>query len=138
MSEFKKILILVIVFSAFVLSLPVTEIVIGAKYIDSEECANDRIVRPAIWLLTMGSVTATIVVTTATLLLISIRKQTENYCSVIIHITGYIFTVVWSVIGAIALWRDNTSCSPKELKDMMWVSIIMHLVSVVGSICLSK
>lgn len=117
---------------SIVLALPITELVIGAKYLESNECANARVVAPAMWLFVSGIVSITLVVTSIGTLVRMMIKESGRETAVILYLVLRVlwgmFSVAWSIVGAVSIWRDNTHCHPHELKNMMWVSVIFHLV----------
>lgn len=128
---------------SIVLALPIAELVIGAKYLDSGDgCANAQVMSPAMWLFVCGIVSISLIVTTicttVRIILSSGGREVEMVLYVVLRIISSMFSIAWCIVGAIVLWRDNNDCSPRELHDMMWASVIIHLVGAAALVFGSK
>ena len=122
------------------LALPIAELVIGDRHLDDTVCANGRLMRPAVWLVATGAITLTSIVLGA-FLLISAALQSDDLARVALFMLrtfSAAFSIAWTIIGMVVLWRDNADCPAGELHDMIWASVIIHLVSMLVLLIGSK
>lgn len=121
------------------LALPIAELVFAGRYEHQSsrpDCANDRVIDPAKWLLVSGiiGIISIVLMFGSTILTIA----TENGAFLIITLTVSIlvgmFNLAWVIVGSVMLWRDNVDCHPEEFKSMLWASVIIHLIGVAGSV----
>jgi hypothetical protein len=116
------------------LALPIAELVIGTKYSPrgkSSDCSNDLVILPATWLIVSGAMS--IVFIGLFYLSISIDNlfiSPRKGGSIALQALFSLFFLAWSIVGCVMLWRDNLYCKPAELHDMLYASVIIHLVSV--------
>ena len=111
--------------------LPITELVIGAKYIGTDTC-DDRLVSPSVWLIVNGAVPLIF----ETLFMAFIWRvvkhgldETLQLARIVLTLIRMVFNTIWAIIGAVSLWRDNQNCNPDELRIMMWIAVIIQLLN---------
>ncbi len=124
---------------AAVLVLPIMELVIGARHLGDQECANGKVVTPATWLVVTGAVTLGGVAASIWILIEAVMTGSDPAGGVfLMRCVSAVFTIIWSIIGAVSLWRDNIACPAGELHDMIWASVIIHFISTVLLMCGGK
>lgn len=126
--------ILFVFLPAFALSI--AELVVGVKYQYVNECNNGDVVLPVVWLLVDGGMGLFSGVIVALCVAEWLAFTTFAVGLALVPAAGFGFA--WSIIGAVMLWRDNLSCSPQELHDMLWASVIIRLVCWFSSCCAGK
>ena len=128
-----KLLVSVVTFAlSFLLALPISEIVIASKYASDADslCNGDALVSPIAWLYVSGF---TAIVELAALVLFGIlflytKSDEFGLFAIATLVLFSLFSVAWTIIGGVVLWRDNISCGPQPMHDMMWASVIIHIV----------
>lgn len=105
------------------LSVPISEIVIGILNKDALSCDSGLFMNLDTWLITKGSVECFIILCIP-LLFVS-NKQSIVKCTVVIIIYLFnIFTIIWIISGSVIFFRD---CS-YNLPDNLYYFIIFILV----------
>ena len=114
-------------------ALPIAELVIGSKYIDTDGCSNATVILPTTWLIVSGGVSLVFIAVTflsfSALLMGSLNDEIIVFGPVVLQTLFSGFFFAWSIVGAVMLWRDNVNCNPLQLHDMLWASVIIRLVS---------
>lgn len=108
------------------LALSIAELVIAKMYWGSDDqCDNNHLLSPVSWL----QIDGIIGIIFSGISLLSFIDMGR-----VLPIMGCYgcFYFAWAVMGGIILWRDNTNCSPSELSNMMWASVLIHCI-VAGS-----
>ena len=119
-----------LIFLVLSLGLPAAEIYIANNNNMSRVCDNNRIMDPRVWLRVSG------IVYIGCVIFIIIYTVIESFtksglASVYGCILGTIYTlfsIAWTIIGGISLWRDNLDCGPERFHDMFWASVIIHFI----------
>ena len=120
---------------AFTLSLSIAELLIATRYLDdsTNTCHNDRLVKPAQWLLWDGIIGFTVF---GLALLTVLCAACIDYglgltMAVCVGPLAALGQCAWTIIGAVSLWRDNddggNGCGPTPLRDCMWSAVIIHI-----------
>lgn len=119
------------------MSLSISELVISQQYYDGKDCNNNRLMSPVLWLRIDGIVGLVdgVVLWMAVISLLICESACLFGTLVCTMFLTVGFQFAWTIVGAVMLWRDNESCSPEPLHDMLWAAIIIHLV-LWGKICL--
>jgi hypothetical protein len=106
--------------------------VIGSRHLADQTCANDRLIRPALWLTVTGAITfAGIALTIMILCCAAASGDAASGGLILFRWFSTLFSTIWTIVGAVSLWRDNLACPPGELHDMIWASVIINFISVV-------
>ena len=116
----------VIIISIFIISLSIIEIIISGTNWNTNTCSNETIILPTTWLIVDGIFQC---ITTAIfmkffLFEVVFQQKLQTKCLLYLLI---VFEFIWTIIGAVVLWRDNISCSPLDLDIIFWTSIIVKL-----------
>lgn len=122
----------VIVCLGILLALPIAEFVIGMTHLNTTTCNNSDAVAPVDWLLT-SSIVGFIFLALA-IMTICLMFESEGCGRLVwygLRAIGVLWTISWTIVGAVSIWRDNPDCQPQPLHDMMWASVIIHLGVVV-------
>lgn len=127
--------------TAVFLPLYIAELVIGLKYLNSplNECHNASVVDPSVWLV-VGSVTCIgcfVFFLCAVGYLVIKQSETPFVFVILYQILQLLFSLAWTIVGAVMLWRDNLDCKPQELHDMLYASVIIRLILVFVNCCTS-
>ncbi len=105
---------------------PIFQLIYGIKYFNNNECDNDRLIKPSVWLIISGSVS--IIITLSTIICLLIYKEVEHITIHILSILSSLYSICWVIIGSIMLWRDNIYCGPSSFHDLLWATIIIDLI----------
>lgn len=124
------------------LALPITELVYAHKYRNDDshpECLNTRLMNPVTWLLVSGVVSLITIVLLLFMSLASILAESAGLgiLTLVLNIFAVGFNLSWAIVGSVVVFRDNPHCEPEDLKGILYASVIIHLVGIFYSCCLS-
>jgi hypothetical protein len=89
-----------------------------------------------------GTVAITLTVLTVGFCFLTSTAANDNNgvlgCLFLLPVVSAVFTIIWTIVGAVSLWRDNINCPGGELHDMIWTSVIIHFISTVLLVCGGK
>lgn len=130
-----------------VLALAVAELVMGIRHRDDTTCSNDQLMNPSTWLIVQGaySIGSFFLLVCLSFAGVVTLMSTDRVSTSLVgcgfflilftYYLGVLLSVAWSIIGAVMLWRDNLSCEPESFNDMLWASVIIHLIVSVCTLC---
>ncbi len=118
----------VALFLAISLALPVTEIVMGAKYKDDVVCDTSIVPIPA-WLIVKGSVSLLYISLLGITMTAAATELTGlGVLSAIPMIVLGVFQLAWLIVGSVTFWRDCRDLDPESVNTLMWCSLIIGYV----------
>lgn len=112
-------------------ALNIVEIVYGAKYLHDTGCNNTELIKPAVWLIVDGSIGIFASVVTIILGIVAWKTVDDGYVEVLSFCCKalfIVFQVFWLVFGSVSVWKFNPDCSPSNLKDLLWATLIIQIV----------
>ena len=112
------------------LALPITEITFGIGFMNEVNC--ESIVSIPIWLIVKGSVKTVSTIAGLSYHLMYIKSLCA-YFLLFIHIVCNMFLLGWVILGSIIFWRDCIALEPKNVNTLMWFSLILEILFLLGS-----
>ena len=113
------------------LALPITEITFGIGFMNEVNC--ESIVSIPIWLIVKGSVKTVSTIAGLSYHLMELKNCLYLYFLIFIHIVCNIFLLGWVILGSIIFWRDCIALEPKNVNTLMWFSLILEILFLLGS-----
>jgi hypothetical protein len=111
------------------LALPITEITFGIGFMNEVNC--ESIVSIPIWLIVKGSVKTVSTIAGLSYHLMDIKSLCAYF--LFIHIVCNMFLLAWVILGSIIFWRDCPNLEPKNVNTLMWFSLILEIIFLLGS-----
>lgn len=115
--------------SALLLVMPVCEIAYGSLHRADTTCNNDDVITPAHWLMVSGIVGVfSLIVVGGAFYQYAFRDKA--LCKLFFYFAFAVVRVfggIWSIVGAVMLWRDNLDCPRGGYRNFIWASVIIHL-----------
>lgn len=128
-----------VIVAALLIALPIAELVLGTKYLNANQCNIDLLMMPTTWLLVDG-ITGIVsgVFLLCAMILFFIAPEIGIMTAMCCFLPLQMFSFAWAIVGAVMLWRDNLSCEPRQLHDILWASIIIHLIAIAQACLLPR
>ena len=112
------------------LALPITEITFGIGFRNEVNC--ESLVTIPLWLIVKGSVKTVSTIAGLSYHLMDIKSLCA-YFLLFIHIVCNMFLLGWVILGSIIFWRDCIALEPKNVNTLMWFSLILEILFLLGS-----
>lgn len=115
-----------------------TQLIIAGITYDTTTCSHGTLLLPTHWLIIDGSVSLGFSVILWILYLGYHRDLSVAICFIVVcGLPIALFSFAWTIVGAIILWRDNTSCDPPSLDWIFYISVVSRVV-LIGVGCLNS
>jgi hypothetical protein len=112
------------------LALPITEITFGIGFRNEVNC--ESLVTIPLWLILQGSVKTVSTIAGLSYFLMDVKSLCA-YFLFFIHIVCNMFLLGWVILGSIIFWRDCPNLEPKNVNTLMWFSLILEIIFLLGS-----
>ncbi len=117
-------------FSLLWIAIAILQIVYVVKYKDESSrklCSDNTALEPWTILLIGGVLNLCAIFLPFLLLLIPVAASTIVLFTIFIFILALV-RVIFTIVGAISIWKYNNDCKPEELKTVMWTVIISQSI----------
>ena len=115
------------------LALPIAELSMGVKFMFNDHgCNNATILSPITWLIVSGSTGIVESALIIFVLVVFLGGDFEDLTMAFIcpYFLSFLFHIAWAIVGSVILFRDNLNCSPSQLHDIFYASVIIRLLGV--------
>ena len=127
-------------------AIPIVEIVIATQYKDSHTDCDNSLLLPTTWLFISAIVSFALLIIEMPIGIQITRERQyitegcktpteQNPFVITLRYLSFIFSIVWTIIGAVILFRDNMDCGPYSLHVMMMFSVITRLIALTLLTC---
>ena len=127
--------LLILLLLGVFLALPITQLVMVAKYSDQIIC--NSFLQPKVWLIVKAVTDLFVIICCC---FICSAKFTENRCILAMasilfvpFLFASVFELVWLIIGSVMFWRDCLHMDPEPINTLMWCSLIIGYVFLLKS-----